>query len=162
MTASSPEQDKPPAASGRPHVPPAPDSGEPAREQLVQHLVACMEQAGITIEAADAPGHPRPKPVKLIGRGSRLRPDVVGLDGRRKMLGKVMTAAELGDSRLRGQLETLARNCRTLVVCIPEAAAGEARDTVFGADLEHRAKIRLLLHPRAQWEELPRRAPAPR
>jgi hypothetical protein len=137
-------------------------SDEPTREQLVLHLIACIEQEGNTIEAADAPGHSRPRPVKLVGPG-RLRPDVVALDGRRRILGKAVTAAEVEDRRLPRRLETLARDCRMLVICMPESAAADALGTVFGAGSTlSRAKMRLLLHPRLKWEELPKAPLRPR
>ncbi len=131
---------------------------EPTHDELVQHLMRCMQQEGITVEAADAPGHSRPRPVKLLGlRPGRLRPDVVGRDGRRMTLGKAISATEIADSSLPGRLETFARHCRMLVVCVPGSAADEAIATLFhGQQLPHRAKLRLLVHPRMKWEDVPK------
>jgi hypothetical protein len=130
------------------------------REELVQHLVRCMEQQGLTVEAADAPGYKRPRLVKLFGlRSSRLRPDVIGRDGRRTVFGAVRCGSEIGEAHLANQLDSLASKCRLLVVCFPESAADNAIDTLFHqAPMSQRQRIRLLRHPKTRWEEIPKSA----
>ena len=136
------------------------DENRPLREELVQHLVRCMEQQGLTVEAADAPGYRRPRLVKLFGlRSSRLRPDVIAKDGRRTVFGAVKCGSETGEAHLADHLEGLASKCRLLVVCIPEVAADEAMDTLFrGAPMPQRQKIRLLRYPKTRWEDIPKSA----
>jgi hypothetical protein len=124
------------------------------RQELVEHLVLCMEQQGLTIEAADAPGHRKPPHVKSGLRRSRVRPDVVARDGRRTIFGIVHG----GD-----QLEVLAGKCRTLVICVPKAVADEAASTLLhNVDTQLSRKMRLLKHPDTSWQEMPRRAHAAR
>jgi len=136
------------------------DGNRPLREELVQHLVRCMEEQGLTVEAADAPGYRRPRLVKHFGlRSSRLRPDVIAKDGRRSVFGAVKCGSEIGQAHLAGHLEGLASKCRLLVVCIPEAAADEAMDTLFHqAPMPQRQKIRLLRYPKTRWEDIPKSA----
>jgi hypothetical protein len=114
-----------------------------------------MEREGLTIEAADAPGH---RKVKAGLRRARFRPDVVARDGRRAVFGVAKSATEASKANVQDQLETLAGNCRMLVICIPQEAANQAMDTLFqNADLPHWRKMRLLRYPEARWQELPRR-----
>jgi len=131
----------------------------PLHEELVEHLLRCMEQAGMSIEAASAPGHPKPAPVTRLGlRPRRFRPDAVARDGRRTIMGEAMTAAELADGKSANRLETLSRNCRILILCIPDGAAEETVASLLrSAGMPH-AKGRLLRYPRESWEELPRTA----
>jgi hypothetical protein len=125
----------------------------------VQHLVRGMVEQGLEIEAADAPGHPKPKPVKRSLRPERSRPDVVARDGRRTVFGEALSASDIGQSHMPEKLATLAQKCRTLVVCVPEAAAQQAIDTLFNRDqMPHRPKMRLLRHPHTKWEEPPKAA----
>jgi hypothetical protein len=132
----------------------------PSHEELVQHLLRSMEQQGLTIEAADAPGF---RKVKAGLRRARLRPDVVARDGRRAIFGVAKSAAEASKADLQDQLETLAGNCRMLVICIPQEAANQAVDTLFqNADMPNWRKMRLLRYPEARWQELPRRQQATR
>jgi hypothetical protein len=113
-----------------------------------------MEQQGLTIEAADAPGHRKPAPVKSGLRRSRVRPDVVARDGRRTIFGVVHG----GD-----QLEVLAGKCRTLVICVPQAVADQAASTLLhGVDMQLSRKMRLLKHPDTSWQEMPKRLQASR
>jgi hypothetical protein len=129
----------------------------PLHEELVEHLMHSMEQEGLTIEAADAPGHRRPGHVKAGLRRSRFRPDVVALDGRRTIFGVAMTEAEASNAYVRNQLETFAGKCRMLVICIPQEAADQAVDALFhDADMLRRRKMRLLRYPDTKWQELPR------
>lgn len=132
--------------------------GSGLRGQLVLHLVSCMEQEGITIEAAEAPGYPRPRQNKRFGlRTGRLRPDVAGRDGRRAILGVVTCGAQIGEAHLSGQLDALARECRTLVVCIPGETPEHAIDSAFpGERMPHRRKMRVLRYPDTKWQELRR------
>jgi hypothetical protein len=120
------------------------------------HLMGCMEQQGITIEAAEASGYPRPRQIKRFGLRSRgLRPDVVGRDGRRTILGAVKCGPQIGAAHLSGQLEAIARECRMLVVCMPEDTADDMIEAVFlGEQMPHWRKLRLLRYPDAKWREL--------
>jgi hypothetical protein len=130
----------------------------PSHEELVQHLVRSMEREGLTIEAADAPGH---RKVKAGLRRARLRPDVIARDGRRAIFGVAKTEAEASKAEVQDELESLAGKCRMLVICIPEEAANQAVDTLFQkADTPNWRKMRLLRHPEARWQELPRRQQA--
>ena len=117
-------------------------------QELVEHLVQCMEQQGLTIEAADAPGYRKPGHVKSGLRRSKFRPDVVARDGRRTIFGVVHG----GD-----QLEVLAGKCRTLVICVPKAVADEAASTLHNVDMQLAPKMRLLKHPDTSWQEMPKR-----
>jgi hypothetical protein len=119
-----------------------------------------MEQADMVIEAADAPDHPKPSQTKASGlRRRRARPDVVAKDGRRTVFGEAVTGAEVGDARVPDQLETLARSCRMLVICIPEEAADDAIETLFlERHLPHWHKMRVLRYPAEGWQELPKAA----
>jgi hypothetical protein len=136
------------------------DGNRAPREELVQHLVRCMEEQGLTVEAADARGYRRPRLVKLFGlRSSRLRPDVIAKDGRRTVFGAVKCGSEIAEAHLADHLENLASKCRLLVVCIPEAAAEAAMDSLFrGAPMPQRQKIRLLRYPKTRWEDIPKSA----
>jgi hypothetical protein len=114
-----------------------------------------MEREGLTIEAADAPGH---RKVKAGLRRSRSRPDVVARDGRRTIFGVAKSAAEASKADVQDQLEALAGKCRMLVICIPREAADQAVDTLFqNVDMPLWGKMRLLRYPEARWQELPRR-----
>jgi hypothetical protein len=130
-------------------------------EGLVQHLVRSMEQEGLTIEAADAPGYRKPGRVKPgLGR-ARFRPDVVARDGRRTIFGVAKTETEASKAHVRDQLETFAGKCRMLVICLPDEAADQAVDALFhNADMPHRGKMRLLRHPDTKWQEVSRRPQA--
>lgn len=133
----------------------------PSRAELVEHLVRCMEQQGLTIEAADAPGYRKPGHIKQGLRRSRLRPDVVARDGRRTIFGVAKSEAEASEAHVPDQLETFAGKCRMLVICIPKQAANQAVDTVFhNVDMQLSRKMRLLRHPDANWREVPRRSQA--
>jgi hypothetical protein len=133
----------------------------PSREELVAHLVRCMEQEGLTIEAAAAPGYPKPGHVKAGLRRSRLRPDVVARDGRRAIFGVAKTEAEASNAYVRDHLETFASKCRMLVICIPQEAADQAVDALFDdRDMLHSRKMRLLRHLDSKWQEVPRTARA--
>ena len=136
------------------------DGHRALHEELVQHLVRCMEQQGLTIEAADAPGYRKPRPFKRFGLGSsRLRPDVVARDGRRTIFGAAKCASEIGEARVSVELDKLAGKSRLLVVCIPEAGADETIETLFHrTPMPHRQKIRLLRYPKTRWEEIPKSA----
>jgi hypothetical protein len=131
----------------------------PSHEELVLNLVRAMKQEGLTIEAADAPGFPKPPQMKRFGlRASRSRPDVIGRDGRRTIFGEAKLGSEIGESYVPDQLESFASKCRLLVVCIPKEAADEAIDTLFDkAHIPHSARIRLLTYPETKWRDLPRR-----
>jgi hypothetical protein len=130
---------------------------DPPHEELVRHLVRCMEDEGLEIEAADAPGHPKPKPVKRSLRPERSRPDVVARDRRRTVFGEALSVADIGESYIPEKLATLAQKCRLLVICVPESVAQQAIEKLFsGERMPHRPKMRLLRHPRAKWEEPPK------
>jgi hypothetical protein len=132
-------------------------------QELVEHLVRCMELQGFTIEAADAPGYRKPGNVKSGLRRSRVRPDVVARDGRRTIFGVAKGGAEASDAQVGDQLETFAGRCRMLVICIPKQAANQAGDTRFhSVDVQLSRKMRLLRHPDISWQEMPRRAQASR
>ena len=131
----------------------------PSHEELVLHLVRCMEREGLTIEGADAPGYSKPRQVKRFGmRPGRARPDVVARDGRRTILGEAKTALEIGDGQVPDQLDAFASKCRLLVVCVPEGAVEEAVALLNRADMPHRPKMRLLRYPQAKWDEFPKLA----
>jgi hypothetical protein len=133
---------------------------EPLHDQLVEHLIACMKHAGVTVEAAEAPGFKRPRQFKRLGlRTGRFRPDVIARDGRRSVLGVCKSGAELREAHLPDQLEAFAQRCRMLIVCVCEADAEEALEALFpDADTPHRLKLRLLRHPRPRWEDVPKTA----
>jgi hypothetical protein len=138
----------------------------PSREELVAHLVRCMEQTGLTIEAADVPGYRRPGHVKPGLPRSRFRPDVVARDGRRTIFGMAKSEGEASRAYVRDQLETFTRKCRMLVICIPQEGADQAVDALFlNSDMVRRNKVRLLRHPDTKWQEVlktpqPTRRPA--
>jgi hypothetical protein len=138
---------------------PKPAGEAPLHDELVQHLLRCMEKAGMEIGAASAAGYGRPAPVTRLGlRPRRWRPDVVARDGRRAVFGAAMTEDELAGSKAGDRLGTLSRNCRTLILCIPADVEEEAVETMLrGSDMPH-AKGRLLRYPRETWEELPKSA----
>ena len=130
-----------------------------ARESLVQHLVDCMEQEGLVVEAARLPGHKRPGAVKRGFVRSGPRPDAVGRDGRRAILGVAVSDRELADSEFPVHLEALAGKCRTLLVCLPDASADEVVNTVIRkGQVPSWRKLRLLRHPSTKWAEVPREA----
>jgi hypothetical protein len=130
----------------------------PLHEELVWHLVLCMKQEGLTIEAADVPGYRRPGVVKPGLLKSRFRPDVVARDGRRTIFGVAKSAPEASRADVRDQLETFASKCRMLVICIPQEAANQVVSALFhNADMPHWRKMRLLRHPDPKWQEVPRR-----
>ena len=129
----------------------------PSHQELVEHLIRSMEQEGLTIEAADAPGHRRPGHVKAGLRRSRFRPDVVARDGRRTIFGVAKSEAEASHRYVRDQLETFAGKCRMLVVCIPRESAHPAVDALFDdADMLRWRKVRLLRHPDTRWQAVHR------
>jgi hypothetical protein len=129
----------------------------PSHQELVEHLMRSMEQEGLTIEAADVPGHRRPGHVKTGLRRSRFRPDVVALDGRRTIFGVDKTEAEMSSGYVRHQLETFAGKCRMLVICMPQEAADQAVEGLFqNATMLRSQKMRLLRHPDSKWQEVPR------
>jgi len=138
----------------------------PSREELVAHLVRCMEQAGLTIEAADVPGYRRPGQVKPGLPRSRFRPDVVARDGRRTIFGVARSEGEASRAYVRNQLETFTGKCRMLVICIPHEGADQALDPLFlNSDMLRSKKVRLLRHPDTEWQEVlktpqPTRRPA--
>jgi hypothetical protein len=135
----------------------------PLHEELVAHLVRCMEREGLTIEAADAPGYRKPGHVKPGLRRSRFRPDVVARDGRRTIFGVAKSEAEASQAYVPDQLETFAGKCRILVICIPQDAADQTVDTLFrNADMLHSQKLRLLRHLDSKWQEVPRTPQATR
>jgi hypothetical protein len=135
----------------------------PLHDKLVEHLLRTMEQEGLTIEAANAPGHRKPGHVKGGPRRTRVRPDVVARDGRRAIFGIANSDTEASLADVHDQLETLAGKCRMLVICIPEQTADHAVDALFqSADMSLRQKMRLLRHPDARWQAVPRRQPATR
>jgi hypothetical protein len=83
----------------------------------------------------------------------------VARDGRRTVFGEAKSASEISEAYVPEQLETLARKCRLLVICIPEKAAGEAIDTLFyNAQMSQWPKMRLLRYPGTMWEEPPKAA----
>jgi hypothetical protein len=128
-------------------------------EELVEHLVRCMEQEGLTIEAANAPGYRRPRPVKSGLWRARFCPDVVARDGRRVIFGVVQSEVAASSESFRNQLETFASKCRMLVICVPGHAADRAVEVLFhNADMPHWRKMRLLRHPNAKWQDVPKRA----
>jgi hypothetical protein len=125
--------------------------------ELVEHLVRCMEAAGLEIEAAGAPGYRKPGHIKGGFLRSKLRPDVVARDGRRAIFGVAVSSPE---ECVREQLEVLAGKCRTVVICVSAEAAGPAVDDLLqDAGKPHWRKMRLLRHPQTQWQEMPRRRP---
>ena len=127
----------------------------PSHDELVAHLVRCMEQEGLTIEAADAPGHKRPGHVKSGLPRSRFRPDVVARDGRRTIFGVAKSEAEASRAHVREQLETFSGKCRMLVICIPQEGADRAVDALFlNKDMVGRQKMRLLRYPDTKWQEV--------
>ena len=129
----------------------------PSHEELVAHLVRSMEQRGLEIVAADAPGYRKPRHVKAGLRRLRFRPDVVARDGRRTIFGVAKSEAEASQGDLRDQLETFAGKCRMVVICVPERAADQAKATLFlNADMLHWRKMRLLRHPGTEWQEVRR------
>jgi hypothetical protein len=135
----------------------------PSHDELVAHLVRCMEQEGLTIEAADARGYRRPGHVKSGLPRSRFRPDVVARDGRRTIFGVAKTEAEAGRAYVREQLETFSGKCRTLVICIPQEGADQAMDALFlNKDMVGRQKMRLLRYPGTKWQEVSRTPQATR
>src|SRR5881398_2873222 len=124
------------------------------QEELVGHLVRCMEREGLTIEAAHAPGYRKPGNVKPGLSRSRFRPDVVARDGRRTIFGVAKSEAEASKGYVRDQLETFAGKCRMLVICIPEEAANQAVERLFhNPEMQHWRKMRLLRHPDTNWQE---------
>ena len=128
-----------------------------SHEELVEHLVRSMEEQGLSVVAADAPGYRKPRHVKSGLRRSKFRPDVVARDGRRTIFGVARSEAEATQGDLRDQLETFAGNCRMVVICVPEKAANQAMDALFqNADMLHWRKMRLLRHPGTRWQEVPR------
>jgi hypothetical protein len=133
------------------------DPAGPSHEELVLHLVRCMEREGLTIEGADAPGYSKPRQMKRLGL-RRARPDVVARDGRRTILGEAKTAQEIGEGHVPGQLDAFASKCRLLIVCVPEGVVNEAVALLNRADMPHRPKMRLLRYPRAKWDEFPKLA----
>ena len=139
---------------------PAVQSEEPGRKDLVRHLVLCMEQEGFTIEAAGVPGYPKPPQVKRFGlRPGRFRPDVVARDGRRTVFGIAKAGEEIGEAYVPEQLESFAQISRLLVICLPEAAADGAIETLFLKEhLPHWRKMRLLRYPAEKWQEVPKAA----
>jgi hypothetical protein len=129
----------------------------PAHQELVRHMVFCMEEQGVEIEAADLDGRPKPKPVKRGLRPARSRPDVVAKDGRRTVFGLALTPAEIAEPHAPEKLEILAQKCRLLIVCVAEEAAQQAIETLFsGAQMSHRPKLRLMRHPLGKWEDPPK------
>ena len=135
----------------------------PSHDELVAHLVSCMEQEGLTIEAAHVPGYRRPGHVKSGLPRSRFRPDVVARDGRRTIFGVAKTEAEASRAYVREQLETFSGKCRMLVICIPQEGADQAVETLFlNTDMLGRQKMRLLRHPDTKWQEGPRTPQATR
>ena len=128
-----------------------------AAQELIEHLMRAMEGAGLEIEAALAPGYRKPAHVKAGFLRSKPRPDVVARDGRRAIFGVAVSNAE---DCSREQLEILAGNCRTVVICVSAEAAGPAVDDLLqDAAKPHWKKMRLLRHPQTQWQEMPRRRP---
>jgi|SRR5215213_5793329 len=117
-----------------------------SHEELVAHLVRCMEEQGLTIEAADAPGYRKPRHIKSGLRRSKVRPDVVALDGRRTIFGVAGGTGDLGE-----MVEALAAKCRIVVICVPQ----HATDGLF-SDTPSWRKLRLLKHPHTKWEEVRR------
>jgi hypothetical protein len=116
-----------------------------------------MEEQGVEIETADAPGHRKPKPVKRGLRPDRLRPDVVARDGRRTVFAKALESSDIASSYVPEMLATLAQKCRLLIICVPEDAALHAIDALFNTgNLPNRPKMRLLRHPRTKWEDPPK------
>jgi hypothetical protein len=129
----------------------------PSHEELVRHLVFCIEEQGLEMEAADLYGHTKPKPVKMGLRPGRSRPDVVAKDGRRTVFGVGLLPSEIGAAYLPEKLATLAQKCRLLVICVSEDAAQQALDMLFNREqLAHRPKMRLLRHPLGKWEDPPK------
>jgi hypothetical protein len=129
----------------------------PGHEELVRHLVFCMEEQGLEVEAADLPSREKPKPLKRGLRPGRSRPDVVARDGRRMVFGVALPASEIGHSHMPEKLATLAPKCRLLIVCVSSESAQYALDTLFNApSLPHRPKMRLLRHPLGKWEDPPK------
>jgi hypothetical protein len=127
----------------------------PSHDELVAHLVRCMEQEGLTIEAAHAPGYKRPGHVKSGLPRSRFRPDVVARDGRRTIFGVAKSEAEVSRAHVREQLETFSGKCRMLVICIPQEGADQAVDALFlNKDILGRQKMRLLRYPDTKWQEV--------
>jgi hypothetical protein len=117
-----------------------------------------MEYECLTIEAAGVPGHPSPGRVKRGLRRARLRPDVVARDGRRAVLGIALSGSQIGKIYVPDQLDTIARRCRKLVICVAEEAADETIDTLFGKPMTHWRKMRMLTYPETKWEEVARAA----
>jgi hypothetical protein len=125
-------------------------------DELVAHLVRCMQEQGLVIQEANAPGYRKPGHGKFGLRRSTVRPDVVALDGRRTIFGIVSTTGEVDN-----QLEALAAKCRLVVICVPEKAADRLVTTF--SDTPSWRKLRLLKHPHTIWEEArrPRQASKP-
>ena len=124
---------------------------------LVEHLVRCMEGAGLEIEAALAPGYRKPSHIKAGFLRSKVRPDVVARDGRRAIFGIAVSNAE---ESVPEHLEVLAGKCRTVVICVSaEAAESVVADLLQDAAKPHWHKMRLLRHPHTQWQEMPRARP---
>src|SRR5262245_24444286 len=139
----------------------APSKEGPAREELVRHLVRCMERDGMVIEAADLPGHNKPGALKRGLIRSRLKPDAVARDGRRIIFGIAASGAEIAGRDLPPHLEALAGKCRMLVVCVPNDRADEVVDAVLrGGQVPSWRKLRLLSHPMTKWAEVPKPATA--
>jgi hypothetical protein len=133
----------------------------PPHQELVEHLVRSMEQVGLTIESADAPGYRKPGRVGSGLLRSGCRPDVIARHGRRTIFGVASHDADASKADVRDQLDTLAAKCRMLVICMPLEAADRAGDALFhNPDLLHWRKIRLLRHPDTTWQEAPRRLPS--
>lgn len=130
---------------------------EKVKSTLVEHLVRSMEQAGFTIEAAEASGHRKPGRIASGLRRPRFRPHVVSRDGRRTVFGIAKTESEMSKASVREELDALAAKCRTLVVCVPQQAAREVVSAVLhDPALRNRGKIRLLRHPDTDWKEAPK------
>jgi hypothetical protein len=127
------------------------------RDDLIQHLIGSMEKAGLEVEAADASGYAKPRQTKALGlRRRRARPDVIAKDGRRTVFGAALAD---GDAGVSDHLETLARHCRVLVICISDGDADQAIQTLFfDQHLPHWHKMRILRYPAEGWQELPKAA----
>ena len=119
-----------------------------SKEELVAHLVRSMQQHGLVIQEANAPGYRKPGHIKSGLRRSKVRPDVVALDGRRTIFGIVSSKGDVDD-----QLEALAAKCRVVVICLPEKAAD---GLVTISETPSWRKLRLLRYPHTDWEEVRR------
>jgi hypothetical protein len=128
------------------------------RAELGQHLLGVLEQQGLTIEAATAPGYPQPGRMRLGIRRARLRPDVVAHDGRRTVLGIALDKELIRAAYVPAELDAYAGTCRMLVICVTQESANQAIQVLFDKPVPNWRKMRLLRSPGERFEDVSRAA----